>query len=132
MGSLHVKNVALYLSSTSNHNVGTVTGTKLGVALYLSSTSNHNRPVLTLLEVLVALYLSSTSNHNHLLRLVRLRLVALYLSSTSNHNSTMSAQLSSVLRYIFLLHQTTTTMERKQDFLSCVISFFYIKPQLDK
>ena len=34
------------------------------------------------------------------------------------------------LCYIFLLHQTTTVEDLDDMFSSCVISFFYIKPQL--
>ena len=37
---------------------------------------------------------------------------------------------SGVLCYIFLLHQTTTWNKQNDYNLRCVISFFYIKPQL--
>ena len=53
----------------------------------------------------------------------------LYLSSTSNHNRVEALRVNIRLCYIFLLHQTTTTIARKLDSSSCVISFFYIKPQ---
>ena len=56
----------------------------------------------------VALYLSSTSNHNCICLLRYWLLVALYLSSTSNHNWRLIHSPISRLRYIFLLHQTTT------------------------
>ena len=54
----------------------------------------------------------------------------LYLSSTSNHNLASWSKIQKRLCYIFLLHQTTTN--RDYAFLpkGCVISFFYIKPQL--
>ena len=55
--------------------------------------------------------------------------VALYLSSTSNHNRGTYCYSSSSLRYIFLLHQTTTSAGELGSKFRCVISFFYIKPQ---
>ena len=53
----------------------------------------------------------------------------LYLSSTSNHNISDILYLCGVLCYIFLLHQTTTFAISEYGPTSCVISFFYIKPQ---
>ena len=122
------------------------------VALYLSSTSNHNPPKRLSVPQWVALYLSSTSNHNHYLWHPAKRDVALYLSSTSNHNLKYVLYPVLALRYIFLLHQTTTRNRignkpkgLRYIFLlhqtttgrfsisrppRCVISFFYIKPQL--
>ena len=78
------------------------------VALYLSSTSNHNAAHKDVEISQVALYLSSTSNHNSRAERLLATRVALYLSSTSNHN---------FKRNPFAYHH------------SCVISFFYIKPQ---
>ena len=99
------------------------------VVLYLSSTSNHNHSVFLQEITRVVLYLSSTSNHNlHKFRL-QTHQVVLYLSSTSNHNAELNGKTANPLCYIFLLHQTTTlSLEISLD-LSCVISFFYIKPQ---
>ena len=56
--------------------------------------------------------------------------VVLYLSSTSNHNCPRSSDMTLWLCYIFLLHQTTTSRPKRASCCSCVISFFYIKPQL--
>ena len=56
--------------------------------------------------------------------------VVLYLSSTSNHNQSTTRNRISLLCYIFLLHQTTTAGAALAYFMCCVISFFYIKPQL--
>ncbi len=99
------------------------------VALYLSSTSNHNLTTYRHLARSVALYLSSTSNHNDV-RLANLhQTVALYLSSTSNHNPITTRRILRRLRYIFLLHQTTTRQLIILCGRRCVISFFYIKPQ---
>ena len=57
------------------------------------------------------------------------RNVALYLSSTSNHNFEKGGIVGGKLRYIFLLHQTTTHSFSLPHTAGCVISFFYIKPQ---
>ena len=49
------------------------------------------------------------------------------------HQTTTSLRYSNSQRrlcYIFLLHQTTTVAVSRRAFLCCVISFFYIKPQL--
>ena len=81
-----------------------------------------------------------------------MRTVVLYLHSTSNHNSTQWQPAINWLYYIFILHQTTTKSVHQciwevlyyifilhqtttvpiLDFLrsSCIISSFYIKPQL--
>ena len=39
---------------------------------------------------------------------------------------------SALLYYIFILHQTTTTLPMNTAAFSCIISSFYIKPQLKK
>ena len=56
--------------------------------------------------------------------------VVLYLSSTSNHNYEAQKANLRKLCYIFLLHQTTTPSRTTHRNTCCVISFFYIKPQL--
>ena len=56
--------------------------------------------------------------------------VVLYLSSTSNHNGALVWVVGGRLCYIFLLHQTTTVQGLRHLLQCCVISFFYIKPQL--
>ncbi len=61
--------------------------------------------------------------------LVRLNVV-LYPSSTSNHNSCPVETFEVALCYILLLHQTTTLVGEVNKPRRCVISFFYIKPQL--
>ena len=78
----------------------------------------------------VVLYLSSTSNHNARNSPLKKFAVVLYLSSTSNHNPSCEPKFRNGLCYIFLLHQTTTRILRFCALKSCVISFFYIKPQL--
>ncbi len=78
----------------------------------------------------VVLYLSSTSNHNNWIVILSHTCVVLYLSSTSNHNGTAAGKTKQMLCYIFLLHQTTTVRNNPTQARCCVISFFYIKPQL--
>ena len=101
------------------------------VVLYLSSTSNHNCKGWTYSYSTVVLYLSSTSNHNSqgiardLLKLCYIFL--LHQTTTNNH----IIKTTETLCYIFLLHQTTTICNRRYNMISCVISFFYIKPQLE-
>ena len=60
----------------------------------------------------------------------RCRSVVLYPSSTSNHNKKLATLSRVWLCYILLLHQTTTFFMLSSFLISCVISFFYIKPQL--
>ncbi len=56
--------------------------------------------------------------------------VVLYLVSTSNHNNSLLVNLSLVLSYILFLHQTTTLVGLELVLQGCLISCFYIKPQL--
>ena len=56
--------------------------------------------------------------------------VVSYRNSTSNHNS-FSAQTSSIMLYLIeILHQTTTSRASMCPTTSCILSKFYIKPQL--
>ena len=122
--------VVLYLSSTSNHNLSWNRIRHRCVVLYLSSTSNHNRCGTPHKLDFVVLYLSSTSNHN-LLDYLGYQFVLCYIFLL--HQTTTTARGGSryiELCYIFLLHQTTTNLFRWISLTCCVISFFYIKPQL--
>ena len=56
--------------------------------------------------------------------------VVLYLHSTSNHNHKKERTEILELYYIFILHQTTTRSMEYLCVFSCIISSFYIKPQL--
>ena len=99
------------------------------VVLYLSSTSNHNRYIEQIAAHFVVLYLSSTSNHNPEARkasLIRLCYIFLLHQTTT---SRLMRDYNALLCYIFLLHQTTTGFLTQILLASCVISFFYIKPQ---
>ena len=78
------------------------------VVSYRNSTSNHNWKSFIVCNLVVVSYRNSTSNHN--LRTIPILLLQLYL--------------------IEILHQTTTMPVVNGVFSSCILSKFYIKPQL--
>ena len=122
------------------------------VVLYRLSTSNHNHIWLLRWPVQIVLYRLSTSNHNYVNSIVSIPEIVLYRLSTSNHNNRLSSyfrkplsyivflhQTTTVLRvlltplllsYIVFLHQTTTFESNTLTATNCLISSFYIKPQL--
>ena len=100
------------------------------VVLYLSSTSNHNNWIVILSHTCVVLYLSSTSNHNGTAAGKTKQMLCYIFLLHQTTTDTLSRLPHILLCYIFLLHQTTTTIAYRVIILSCVISFFYIKPQL--
>ena len=122
------------------------------VVSYRNSTSNHNKFPGFLYSPPVVSYRNSTSNHNWLLHRDRTILVVSYRNSTSNHNifipylcwkslylieilhqtTTCMAALEVVvvLYLIEILHQTTTKCLPPDPFGCCILSKFYIKPQL--
>ena len=57
--------------------------------------------------------------------------VVSYRNSTSNHNSSFKVSLSLKLYLIEILHQTTTCSAPMPFTMSCILSKFYIKPQLN-
>ena len=57
--------------------------------------------------------------------------VVLYRFSTSNHNCRGLPHALPLLYYIVSLHQTTTSTIQLIEVACCIISFLYIKPQLD-
>ncbi len=81
-----------------------------------------------LLEVVS--YRNSTSNHNQVKALLSGRSVVSYRNSTSNHNYSFAWPASWQLYLIEILHQTTTCAVVMQSSGSCILSKFYIKPQL--
>ena len=78
----------------------------------------------------IVLYRLSTSNHNSIRSLVLTVQIVLYRLSTSNHNTWMSLFNTKLLSYIVFLHQTTTGAGCSTGLFYCLISSFYIKPQL--
>ena len=59
------------------------------------------------------------------------RRVVSYRNSTSNHNYRGKKRVVIALYLIEILHQTTTLDQIKQTFKGCILSKFYIKPQLE-
>ena len=100
--------VVSYRNSTSNHNMSGAAQGATGVVSYRNSTSNHNPP----------LHLSSDTD------------VVSYRNSTSNHNSAVHCSVLSSLYLIEILHQTTTDFDAVPSSCRCILSKFYIKPQL--
>ena len=100
------------------------------VVSYRNSTSNHNSYCCGSSSFEVVSYRNSTSNHNCHPRLLELSRVVSYRNSTSNHNSTSTPQMIILLYLIEILHQTTTQAQPRLIPLCCILSKFYIKPQL--
>ena len=57
--------------------------------------------------------------------------VVSYRNSTSNHNHIDTVRVDYMLYLIEILHQTTTTFSTTLFALRCILSKFYIKPQLE-
>ena len=81
-------------------------------------------------EFFVVSYRNSTSNHNIHCRYIDFRRVVSYRNSTSNHNLAIISLTSGRLYLIEILHQTTTVLCAQKSKYSCILSKFYIKPQL--
>ena len=80
--------------------------------------------------VKVVSYRNSTSNHNDPSRLISSAFVVSYRNSTSNHNFSYIIDITKVLYLIEILHQTTTLAIKLLLPGCCILSKFYIKPQL--
>ena len=78
----------------------------------------------------VVSYRNSTSNHNHTGRNLCGAWVVSYRNSTSNHNSPQWWTICVRLYLIEILHQTTTFRRKILRLCGCILSKFYIKPQL--
>ena len=78
----------------------------------------------------VVSYRNSTSNHNRIRLRFSERIVVSYRNSTSNHNKNNGATAIKMLYLIEILHQTTTLISVSSFSTSCILSKFYIKPQL--
>ena len=100
------------------------------VVSYRNSTSNHN--IITLRSVSITLYLieilhQTTTMFVAILLLSRLYLIEI-LHQTTTSRTTMLHRLK--LYLIEILHQTTTIRRSFYSVDSCILSKFYIKPQL--
>ena len=144
--------VVSYRNSTSNHNQSPMIIVVQRVVSYRNSTSNHNFARSVITGSLVVSYRNSTSNHNYIsIHNVQQRVVS-YRNSTSNHNSEFATKSATplylieilhqtttyyrvfscgrTLYLIEILHQTTTITGNRMTSMSCILSKFYIKPQL--
>ena len=122
--------VVSYRNSTSNHNRSSAMMLAIVVVSYRNSTSNHNTPTTESNIGQVVSYRNSTSNHNTAPSSSRWMMVVSYRNSTSNHNFPTADSTAVALYLIEILHQTTTTLDVNGVFSSCILSKFYIKPQL--
>ena len=144
--------VVSYRNSTSNHNRIRLRFSERIVVSYRNSTSNHNKnngataiKMLYLIEILHQtttdsesdtyagrLYLieilhQTTTNRPHVKRFRRLYLIEILHQTTTPSSLTYSAR---PLYLIEILHQTTTTVAFSVATACCILSKFYIKPQL--
>ena len=122
--------VVSYRNSTSNHNGVNATMSGGSVVSYRNSTSNHNEPGTAPAKQLVVSYRNSTSNHNSNRAAVkngRLYLIEI-LHQTTTFSRVHFPALS--LYLIEILHQTTTRLFVMILQFRCILSKFYIKPQL--
>ena len=78
----------------------------------------------------VVSYRNSTSNHNGVPLYSYWVQVVSYRNSTSNHNQSSQRGCKQGLYLIEILHQTTTCSTLLCFLLGCILSKFYIKPQL--
>ena len=78
----------------------------------------------------VVSYRNSTSNHNGQSAEVNVEFVVSYRNSTSNHNTDKDGITDKKLYLIEILHQTTTVWPTFFVSRCCILSKFYIKPQL--
>ena len=100
------------------------------VVSYRNSTSNHNYQTCGHRRQKVVSYRNSTSNHNSCCCFLDGGQVVSYRNSTSNHNSVAGKYTPLVLYLIEILHQTTTPVNLRDTSICCILSKFYIKPQL--
>ena len=144
--------VVSYRNSTSNHNMSHWRATSQGVVSYRNSTSNHNAGTTTPNSAL--LYLIEILHQTTTGKCIECRQKKLYLIEILHQTTTVTpaAVLGSSLYLIEILHQTTTVLSdiSLEDMLylieilhqtttihaicrikkSCILSKFYIKPQL--
>ena len=83
-----------------------------------------------MLAIVVVSYRNSTSNHNRTFR--RIDEKRLYLIEILHQTTTRTFVRFRTYRLylIEILHQTTTIMPRFSSIRRCILSKFYIKPQL--
>ena len=137
--------------STSNHNPWRCPYRNREIVFYLCSTSNHNcrsprlnPSLLSFISVLhqtTTITTSSVTCSYCLLSLFYIKpqptaaplppwRIVFYLCSTSNHNLHQAFWPCPLLSFISVLHQTTTDEGKVVLEKYCLLSLFYIKPQL--
>ena len=101
-----------------------------GVVSYRNSTSNHNVSRLIIWIIKVVSYRNSTSNHNN--ATMSGGSASLYLIEILHQTTTEDRRhLSRTGLYLIeILHQTTTSSTFSWLSARCILSKFYIKPQL--
>ena len=102
------RNVVSYRNSTSNHNLG------------------HRPKLLWLLYLIEILHQTTTSSYSHWCDF-RLYLIEILHQTTTNKKEDV---ITSPLYLIEILHQTTTRTAAALISIGCILSKFYIKPQL--
>ena len=122
--------VVSYRNSTSNHNFTPCADCQRIVVSYRNSTSNHNTITASKNGYPVVSYRNSTSNHN--LKPYDVWVSELYLIEILHQTTTpyRVPSRSSWLYLIEILHQTTTDTFAPLSVACCILSKFYIKPQL--
>ena len=122
--------VVSYRNSTSNHNIHCRYIDFRRVVSYRNSTSNHNTGPEGCEDRRVVSYRNSTSNHNNFEK--RTGNFLLYLIEILHQTTTYTVGTSTfvVLYLIEILHQTTTLELEMSAQQRCILSKFYIKPQL--
>ena len=122
--------VVSYRNSTSNHNFCASHASRYTVVSYRNSTSNHNcrRDGVTT----VLLYLIEILHQTTTLSAALIPLTLLYLIEILHQTTTLShgRRLLLELYLIEILHQTTTARQTVRHRRRCILSKFYIKPQL--
>ena len=144
--------VVSYRNSTSNHNMSHWRATSQGVVSYRNSTSNHNAGTTTpnsallyLIEILhqtttaVAvivigwkLYLIEILHQTTTIPETKQLKQRLYLIEILHQTTTSRRRhkRKKALYLIEILHQTTTDDHIHEGWVGCILSKFYIKPQL--
>ena len=127
--TLSARNVVLYLSSTSNHNSWKKDyfTSALCYIFLLHQTTTYKRAWKKdyLLCYIFLLHQTTTLPYARTSYSELCYIFLLHQTTTLNRWTWPAV----VLCYIFLLHQTTTGSSSASKCTSCVISFFYIKPQ---
>ena len=122
----YLREFEIFLSQKGNVNNSCNTAGCILLKFYIKP--QHTANVYNLLYVVS--YRNSTSNHNMSHWRATSQGVVSYRNSTSNHNAGTTTPNSALLYLIEILHQTTTIHAICRIKKSCILSKFYIKPQL--